>query len=418
MLPPLLGLLLDCAKKTDQSVVSISLGALVHLIEVGGHQFSESDWDTLLTSIRDASYTTQPLELLNALGFVKNKTLINRTDSSSPKAVDNHQFGVNDDGVGPASNADGTGRTPEFNQQLGLQSLEGSEGLPSPSGRSSKSSEAGGLQRNQTIGQRIMGNMMDNLFLRSLTSKSKAGNASEVSVPSSPVKVSDAVEPDDKDEEESPLMTTVRGKCITQILLLGAIDSIQKKFWSKLMVPQKLVIMDILLSLLEFAASYNSHTNLRTRMHQLPDERPPLNLLRQELAGTTIYLDILQKSISGFDYNDDSSVTQHSKDEEKLEGLAEEKLVSFCEQVLREASDLQSSVGDTTNMDIHRVLELRSPVIIKVLKGMSFMNKKVFRRHLRDFYPLLTKLVCCDQMDVRGALGDLFKTQLMILLPS
>lgn len=52
MLPPLLSLLLDCAKKTDQTVVSISLGALVHLIEVGGHQFSDSDWDMLLKSIR------------------------------------------------------------------------------------------------------------------------------------------------------------------------------------------------------------------------------------------------------------------------------------------------------------------------------------------------------------------------------
>lgn len=28
-------------------------------------------------------------------------------------------------------------------------------------------------------------------------------------------------------EEESPLLETVRGKCITQLLLLGAIDSIQ-----------------------------------------------------------------------------------------------------------------------------------------------------------------------------------------------
>lgn len=41
MLPPLLSLLLDCAKKTDQTVASISLGALVHLIEVGGHQFND-----------------------------------------------------------------------------------------------------------------------------------------------------------------------------------------------------------------------------------------------------------------------------------------------------------------------------------------------------------------------------------------
>lgn len=52
MLPPLLALLLEFAKKTDQAVVSISLGALVNLIEVGGHQFRDSDWDTLLKSIR------------------------------------------------------------------------------------------------------------------------------------------------------------------------------------------------------------------------------------------------------------------------------------------------------------------------------------------------------------------------------
>ncbi|KAL6580182.1 Brefeldin A-inhibited guanine nucleotide-exchange protein 5 [Orobanche minor] len=73
LLPSLMGLLLDCAKKSDQAVVSISLGALVHLIEVGGHQFSDHDWDTLLKSIRDASYTTQPLELLNNLGFENTK---------------------------------------------------------------------------------------------------------------------------------------------------------------------------------------------------------------------------------------------------------------------------------------------------------------------------------------------------------
>lgn len=65
MLPPLLSLLLDCAKKSDQSVVSISLGALVHLIEVGGHQFSDHDWDTFLKSIRytynlSSSHTYMP----------------------------------------------------------------------------------------------------------------------------------------------------------------------------------------------------------------------------------------------------------------------------------------------------------------------------------------------------------------------
>lgn len=70
MLPSLLGLLLDCAKKSDQAVVSISLGALVHLIEVGGHQFSDHDWDTLLKSIRCTyilSLTHSNIDILHRL---------------------------------------------------------------------------------------------------------------------------------------------------------------------------------------------------------------------------------------------------------------------------------------------------------------------------------------------------------------
>ncbi|KAI4335137.1 hypothetical protein L6164_013811 [Bauhinia variegata] len=441
MLPPLLGLLLDCAKKTDQTVVSISLGALVHLIEVGGHQFSDSDWDTLLKSISDASYTTQPLELLNASSFENLRNhggiVIDSESSASLKNINDeiagdHKHDVTNNGkLSPLaySNTNVIG----VEDSASPTNVDHSEGLPSPSGRTPKATDAGDLQRSLTLGQRIMGNMMDNIFLRNLTSKSK-NRLSDASQPSTPVTVADSVEPDAKDEE-SPLLVTIRGKCITQLLLLGAIDSIQKKYWSMLKAPQKIAVMDILLSLLEFAASYNSSTNLRARMHQIPDERPPVNLLRQELTGTSIYLDILQKSTYGFDtkregnpesdgFQDDdttidkeSSITQHSDAEEKFEGIAEEKLVSFCEQVLKEASDLQSSAGETTNMSIHRVLELRAPIIIKVLKNMCFMNNKIFRRHLREFYPLLTKLVMCDQMDIRGSLGDLFRAQLKPLVP-
>ena len=67
------------------------------------------------------------------------------------------------------------------------------------------------------------------------------------------------------------------------------------------------------------------------------------------------------------------SITQDSDSEVKFERLAEEKLVSFCEQVLREASDLQSITGETTNMDIHRVLELRAPIIVKVRSLFSMI---------------------------------------------
>ena len=57
------------------------------------------------------------------------------------------------------------------------------QGLPSPSGRA----QAAVSPPSQTFGQRFMGNMMGNLLVRSLTSKSK-GKMDDVT-PSSPVKV-------------------------------------------------------------------------------------------------------------------------------------------------------------------------------------------------------------------------------------
>jgi len=98
--------------------------------------------------------------------------------------------------------------------------------------------------------------------------------------------------------------------------------------------------------------------------------RPPLNLLRQELAGTTIYLDILHKSTAEQGKKDSTEETNglnvESDDQEKIKYLAEGKLVSFCGQILKEASDLQPSTGEAASADIHRVLDLRAPVIVMV----------------------------------------------------
>jgi len=156
-------------------------------------------------------------------------------------------------------------------------------------------------------------------------------------------------------------------------------------------------------------------------MHHIPPERPPLNLLRQELAGTTIYLDILHKSTVEQEEKDSTEEADgfsvESGEQEKIKDLAEGKLVSFCGQILKEASDLQPSTGEAASADIHRVLDLRAPVVVKVLKGMCIMDAQIFKRHLKEFYPLITKLICCDQMDVRGALGDLFSKQLTPLMP-
>ncbi|XP_047971675.1 LOW QUALITY PROTEIN: brefeldin A-inhibited guanine nucleotide-exchange protein 5-like [Salvia hispanica] len=347
MLPQLLSLLLDCAKKTDQSVVSIALGALVHLIEVGGHQFTSDDWVTLLKSLKDAVHATQPRELLNDASFENGKhrkVLSGDLDSGVPVSGDSlhnshDTIHTNGSSMGSTSfKANGAENALAQDQETTRAvDMEVSQGPPSPS-VGATDSEVGSLQRSQTFGQKIMGNMRDNLLTRSFTSKPK-NFTSDAAVPSSP---------------------------------------------SKVLFPM-----------------------------QSSTERPPLNLLRQELTATSIYLNILLKTTAAVAVQDDKAAK-----EEKPEGIAEEKLVSFFEQVLREASDFQSSMEETANMELHRVLELRAPIIVKVMKGMCEMNPQIFKDHLRDFYPYITKLVCSEQMDVRSALADLFSSQLSTMLPT
>nr|XP_043611760.1 brefeldin A-inhibited guanine nucleotide-exchange protein 5-like [Erigeron canadensis] len=407
MLSPLLNLLVDCATKTDQAVVSISLGALVHLIEIGGHQFIVSDWDTLLKSIREASYTTQPLELLNTLSLESRKTNLRTGEDLK----------VQEDDI-PSIVSSG-GESPQIFE--GMDKSPSSEiASKSPSSENAgKSPDGPRLQRSQTIGQRLMGNMMGKVLVRSFTTKPKNQTLDAI-IPNSPTKSHDE-EHESEDSGESTYMGTVRSKCITQLLLLGVLDIIQKKYWSKLKGHQKIAILENLFSILEFAASYNSYANLRLRMQHAAPERPPLNLIRQEFTGTCIYLEALHKTTSGIKLNQNGELNITSdllddEDDHTVKTDAEEKLASFCGQVLKEASDFQTSIGDSTSMEIHQVLEMRSPIIVKVLKSMCSMDHQIFRENLRIFYPLITKLVCCDQMDVRCALADLFSIQLHGLL--
>jgi len=115
-------------------------------------------------------------------------------------------------------------------------------------------------------------------------------------------------------------------------------------------------------------------------MTQILALRPPLNLLRQEIEGTSIYLDILHKTTSTYGSNSDENINangtvetissdefaENADSEEKLKSLAEEKFVAFCGQILKDASDLQPITGEAASADIHQVLDLRAPIIVKV----------------------------------------------------
>ncbi|KAL2613840.1 hypothetical protein R1flu_025532 [Riccia fluitans] len=443
LLPALLGLLLDCATRPDQTLASISVGALVRLMEVGGHQFDDKDWTTLLDSIRDACYTTQPVELLNpenvlsfgldyrsgskklgvipTYGFTGEQTpsgTHSEAGVSDGESIDNQENGQYHAGT-PSSTSNGD--ISKFSRREGGEghalSPEGTDPTPAPEtpkdGRSVVGSFFGGQ-----AGRKFMGNVMDTLMLKNLpTFKGKKGASDIPSLNSSP----QIIDVDDHGltdgEEEGPLIASVRSKCVIQLLLLGALDSLQKKHWDRLKPSHQIVIMDILLSMVDFAASYNSDANLRSRMQQVSGDRPPPNLLRQEVEGTQLYLAVLQRACAKpLTSSGQETEPGHRNEEEKLHEEAERRLVTFYGHILKETAILQPAPGEAVQADAHRALSLRSPVTVKVLESISQLEMTMFKKHLPEFYPYFTKLICSDQMDVRRALGNLFKARLINLL--
>ncbi|KAL3679071.1 hypothetical protein R1sor_022027 [Riccia sorocarpa] len=443
LLPALLGLLLDCATRPDQTLASISVGALVRLMEVGGHQFDDKDWTTLLDSIRDACYTTQPVELLNpenvlsfgldyrsgskklgvipTYGFTGEQTpsgTHSEAGMSDGENLENQENGQYHPGT-PSSTSNGDvnkfGRREDGEGQT--VGHEGTDAAPAPEtpkeGRSVVGSFFGGQ-----AGRKFMGNVMDTLMLKNLpTFKGKKGASVIPSLNSSP----QILDVDDHGltdgEEEGPLIASVRSKCVIQLLLLGALNSLQKKHWDRLKPSHQIVIMDILLSMVDFAASYNSDANLRSRMQQVPGDRPPPNLLRQEVEGTQLYLAVLQRACSKpLTSSDQETEPGHRSEEEKLHEEAERRLITYYGHILKETATLQPAPGEAVQADAHRALSLRAPVTVKVLESMSQLEMSMFKKHLPEFYPYFTKLICSDQMDVRRALGNLFKARLVVLL--
>lgn len=178
-------------------------------------------WSIVCT--RNASYATQPLELLNDLGFENSKhhTVLVRNleiitaDNESPtfaniESLDNISITLLKMEMVVAIHQtcwttimERTALLIWMKQEVATEKIihfycflmelycklkrNVFIGMPSPSGRLEKPTVPEGLERSQTIGQKIMGNMMDNRFIRSFTSKPKI-QASD-NLPTSPSKV-------------------------------------------------------------------------------------------------------------------------------------------------------------------------------------------------------------------------------------
>ncbi|KAI5080659.1 hypothetical protein GOP47_0003842 [Adiantum capillus-veneris] len=433
VLPSLLSLLLECAKSADQTVAHISVNALTHLMQVGGHQFDQKDWAKILECLRNACYTTQPVELLSLASnanynynkispytlrdgqLASERTLRQRL--SEEEGLDNHENLYYSDGM---AGSFANGHSFKHSKSANVE-FEEKQTSVEEDGKES----TGGFFRNQTLGRTLM----DTILMKNLTFKGKS-QAADSLAPSFEQNDDLGYRDLSDREEQSDIPLSVRSKCMTQLLFLGAVDSLQKQHWTRLHPTHKILIMDVLLSMVDFAASYNSYKNLQSRIQQVIGDRPPPNLLRQEIEGTRIYLTVLNRAITEGEVHtihisqgeSNGSIPHKSEDvcgaKEILKSdqllareAAEERMVAFCAQVLKEASVSQPTIGDVLEPDAFLAASLRSPIVVQVLNGLSKMEADVFTKHLGQFYPCFTKLICSEQIDVRRALGDLFKEQ-------
>ncbi|KAH9575107.1 hypothetical protein CY35_01G094700 [Sphagnum magellanicum] len=442
LLPALLGLLLGCATQPDQTLASIAIGALVHLTEGGGHHFDIRDWTILLQKIQDACFTIQPSELMDP--------------EFNSKFGSGYESDLKTSGtLTPASDTVQGDRMPiKFHEFSGYKSLEvynngdidgkinenfnyDAQGEIGILDRSMTSSESLGANISPTttgffrrVSFTLIGNaLMDTLLLKNVNFSrgNQTANAPTLAQASNEDIETGYEETDlDDSEDNNVFLQKLRAKCVIQLLLLSALDSIQARHWQRLQLSHKQLLLNTVLSLVEFCALYNKNSNIHMRMREISGERPPPNLLRLEMEGTKLYLAILLRSSAESEIKEEKqekwslgpkSIEMVIREEQKLKVEAERRLVAFYVQILEEVVLLQPKPSVAVPFNTHRSLEMRAPITVLVLVTMGRMETRLFKKHLPLFYPYFTKLISSDQLTIRRALGDLFKAQIMTLLP-
>ncbi|GBG70096.1 hypothetical protein CBR_g5727 [Chara braunii] len=461
MLPTLLRLLLDCATRSDQGLAAISAGAMLRLLETGGHLLKDNDWNQVLDTIGKACSVTSPVELYDPEKLFaspndckeasqattdENATLSEDKETASAPNATPTKDGGKEGSSGPltsrtdgrdgskagswggaetsASQADTKG---DEKAQAGESSRDGPSTVDAAdyATPSQRWVMASFFSDNASAAKRMMNNVMDALMLKNLMlRRAKPLEASLLARPTETGGDLDESFIQEPEVDANPDMRNVRCKCVVQLLLLGVLDKIQSKYWDALSPRNKHRLMDLVQSMAEFAAQYNSDEALRQRIQSFIGDRPPPCLLRQEVEGTSVYITVLFRAIGDLGETRDSEsdltvkVREEADEEEReVKAEAEARLVKLCERVLQQACNGHPEIGDVPRPDMYQALALRTPVVVRVLTAMCTMCDKLFKRHLVHFYPHFTRLICCDQMEVRRALGELFRARLIPLLP-
>jgi hypothetical protein len=219
----------------------------------------------------------------------------------------------------------------------------------------------------------------------------------------------------------------VLAKCIVQLELVGVVDKVVQKHWSSFTGEQIEKWLAMLSSVYNFARKFQDETSLRRWLWKggfmlkvkMKNDRPP-SLLSQESASISSFVHIV------FYLHDDgdaapteSDVTSRANHSAARRKVAEPKMVQICTHVLtkyiqidRNLAEIASS-GGRADLEELREKQMFLPIVVRILKEFSKATDEAFLHgHLSWLWPLMSRLVQTESVEIRTALGQLMEQSL------
>ncbi|DBA82002.1 TPA: hypothetical protein ACH3X1_007704 [Trebouxia sp. C0004] len=392
---PLLGrvleLLLNFIRRTHQSLASVGVAALVRLVTSAGSHMSSSMWQEAVDMIAQAASDTVPhvADLVTPPPRRQATTHSNRSDMQSPHA----------------SSPNGTSPQSQFGEERAEQtsarpSLDNSAEQPF---RSAASDASGmGTPRTPTNGATTP------------TTSGQAGKAAASQWHQQPQwSLSEGA--------GSRRLGEVRTRAAIQLLLVQACGEIFHVHSRRLAPDAINGILDVVQQLADHARQVDKDMGLRCQLaaaqahDKVVDSRrladPPLMRLESE-AGHAYLSMLLQLSAS------QTQKDQQAEVEGRLVTLALATLQRFQAQVPTAIEEQRLAAPQVLLISHKDELNMQAPLVVATLRAILGFSDAAFRRHLKEFFPILTQLISCEHApaEVQRTLTEIFATRFGPLL--
>mmetsp|Transcript_7972 Transcript_7972/g.29482 ORF Transcript_7972/g.29482 Transcript_7972/m.29482 type:complete len:1752 (-) Transcript_7972:83-5338(-) len=197
-----------------------------------------------------------------------------------------------------------------------------------------------------------------------------------------------------------------------QLLLVQAVSEFYGQHCSLMTSKRLETLLSILSKIIDHATHINRNTRMRAELASKgampPLEDPPL--LRLEVEGMQVYLAVLQDTCNA-EWPSGENAQWLDSVEQRMFQLCREIIVSYVLSQQENADGKMDSVQ-------RRELAARTPLLVSVLKTMQALDESLFRKHVKDFYPLLSDMIKSEVTlpEVQLALSNLFGSKIGPLL--